>query len=97
MLRCQKVIKNMSGDNDDQKVGIKILSRVIEEPLRQIVQNAGVEPSVIVNQCAEGKGNFGYNAATGEFGDMFEMGILWTPPRSPVSPCKMPHPLPVYY
>ncbi|MDD5266325.1 MAG: chaperonin GroEL [Methylococcales bacterium] len=76
LLRCQKVIKNMSGDNDDQKVGIKILSRVIEEPLRQIVQNAGVEPSVIVNQCADGKGNFGYNAATGEFGDMFEMGIL---------------------
>jgi len=76
LLRCQKVIKNMSGDNDDQKVGIKILSRVIEEPLRQIVQNAGVEPSVIVNQCAAGQGNFGYNAATGEFGDMFEMGIL---------------------
>ena len=76
LLRCQKVIKNMSGDNDDQNVGIKILSRVIEEPLRQIVQNAGVEPSVIVNQCADGKGNFGYNAATGEFGDMFEMGIL---------------------
>jgi chaperonin GroEL len=76
LLRCRKVIKNMSGDNDDQNVGIKILSRVIEEPLRQIVQNAGVEPSVIVNQCAEGKGNFGYNAATGEFGDMFEMGIL---------------------
>ena len=76
LLRCQKVIKNMSGDNEDQKVGIKILSRVIEEPLRQIVQNAGVEPSVIVNQCAGGQGNFGYNAATGEFGDMFEMGIL---------------------
>ena len=62
LLRCQKVIKNMS--------------RVIEEPLRQIVQNAGVEPSVIVNQCTTGKGTFGYNAATGEFGDMFEMGIL---------------------
>jgi chaperonin GroEL len=76
LLRCQNVIKNMSGDNADQNVGIKILARVIEEPLRQIVQNAGVEPSVIVHQCAEGKGNYGYNAATGEFGDMFEMGIL---------------------
>jgi len=76
LLRCQKAIKTLSGDNADQNVGIKILSRVIEEPLRQIVQNAGVEPSVIVHQCAEGKGNYGYNAATGEFGDMFEMGIL---------------------
>ncbi|MEI6067198.1 MAG: chaperonin GroEL [Methylococcaceae bacterium] len=76
LLRCQKFIKNMTGDNADQSVGIKILTRVIEEPLRQIVQNAGVEPSVIVNQCADGKGNFGYNAANGEFGDMFVMGIL---------------------
>ena len=48
----------------------------MEEPLRQIVANAGDEPSVIVNKVAEGKGNFGYNAATGEYGDMFEMGIL---------------------
>jgi chaperonin GroEL len=76
LLRCQNVVKNMTGDNADQNVGIKILARVIEEPLRQIVQNAGEEPSVIVNQCARGAGNFGYNAATGEFGDMFEMGIL---------------------
>lgn len=75
-LRCQKAIKELSGDNADQNVGIKILSRVIEEPLRQIVQNAGEEPSVIVHQCAEGSGNFGYNAATGEFGDMFEMGVI---------------------
>jgi chaperonin GroEL len=66
----------MTGDNADQNVGIKILARVIEEPLRQIVQNAGMESSVIVNQCASGTGNFGYNAATGEFGDMFDMGIL---------------------
>jgi chaperonin GroEL len=76
LLRCQKAIKAMSGANADQNVGIKILGRVIEEPLRQIVQNAGVEPSVVVHQCAEGQGNFGYNAATGEYGDMFEMGIL---------------------
>ncbi len=76
LLRCQNVVKNMTGDNADQNVGIKILARVIEEPLRQIVQNAGMEPSVIVNQCASGTGNFGYNAATGEFGDMFDMGIL---------------------
>jgi chaperonin GroEL len=76
LLRCRKAIKDMTGDNADQNTGIKILNRVIEEPLRQIVQNAGVEPSVIVHQCADGKGNFGYNAATGEFGDMFGMGIL---------------------
>lgn len=76
LLRCQNAIKQLHGDNADQNVGIKILSRVIEEPLRQIVLNAGEEPSVIVHRCAEGQGNFGYNAATGEFGDLFEMGVI---------------------
>ncbi|MEE8344459.1 MAG: chaperonin GroEL, partial [Woeseiaceae bacterium] len=66
----------VEGDNDDQEVGIKILRRAIEEPLRQIVENAGGDASVVLNAVAEGKGNFGYNAATNEYGDMIEMGIL---------------------
>jgi chaperonin GroEL len=66
----------VEGDNDDQNVGIKILRRAIEEPLRQIVQNAGGDASVVLNAVAEGKGNYGYNAATNEYGDMIEMGIL---------------------
>lgn len=76
LLRCQSVLKQLQGSNADQNVGIKILCRIIEEPLRQIVQNAGSESSVIVNRCAEQAGSYGYNAATGEFGDMFEMGII---------------------
>ena len=60
----------------DQAVGIRILSRSIEEPLRQIVDNAGEDAAVILNRVKEGKGAFGYNAATGEFGDMLEAGIL---------------------
>ncbi|MGR9100631.1 MAG: chaperonin GroEL [Gammaproteobacteria bacterium] len=76
LLRCRAAVAELSGQNADQNVGIKILARAIEEPLRQIVRNAGEEPSVVVRRCAEGKGNFGYNAATGEFGDLFEMGIL---------------------
>ncbi len=66
----------VDGDNDDQNVGINILRRAIEEPLRQIVNNAGGDPSVVLNAVVEGKGNYGYNAATGEYGDMIEMGIL---------------------
>ena len=62
--------------HDDQHVGINILRRAIEEPLRQIVRNAGEDASVVLNAVAEGKGNFGYNAATGEYGDMIEAGIL---------------------
>ena len=57
-------------------MGIKILARAIEEPLRQIVTNAGEDASVILNRVREGKGTFGYNAASGEYGDMIEMGIL---------------------
>ena len=66
----------VEGENDDQEVGIKILRRAIEEPLRQIVNNAGGDPSVVLNAVVDGKGSYGYNAATGEYGDMIEMGIL---------------------
>ncbi len=66
----------VDGDNDDQAVGIKILRRAIEEPLRQIVINAGGDASVVLNAVLEGKGNYGYNAATNEYGDMIEMGII---------------------
>ena len=66
----------LTGDNDDQNVGINILKRAVEEPLRQIVRNAGGDASVVLNAVAEGKGNYGYNAATDEYGDMIEEGIL---------------------
>ena len=72
----QPKAKTVKTDNEDQKIGVNILVRALEEPIRQIVANAGEEPSVIVAKVAEGKGNFGYNAQTGEFGDMIEMGIL---------------------
>ncbi|MBK8162056.1 MAG: chaperonin GroEL [Gammaproteobacteria bacterium] len=76
LLRALQAIKNLKGDNHDQDVGINIARRAMEEPLRQIVANAGDEPSVILNKVAEGKGSYGYNAANGEFGDMIEFGIL---------------------
>ena len=76
LLRTLDKVSKLKGDNHDQQIGIDILKRAIEEPLRQIVTNAGEEASVIVNAVKEGKGNYGYNAASGEFGDMIEMGIL---------------------
>ena len=76
LIRTLKAIENLKGDNEDQDHGIAITRRALEAPLREIVANAGAEPSVIVNQVKEGKGNYGYNAATGEFGDMIEFGIL---------------------
>ncbi|OGT83499.1 MAG: chaperonin GroL [Gammaproteobacteria bacterium RIFCSPLOWO2_02_FULL_61_13] len=76
LLRVRKAVDRVKGKNDDQKVGIAILRRALEEPLRQIVANCGEEPSVILNQVSDGEANFGYNAATGEFGDMIKMGIL---------------------
>jgi len=76
LIRAEKAIEKLTGDNDDQNVGISILRRAIEEPLRQIVKNAGGDPSVVLNAVAEGEGNYGYNAASGEFGDMIESGIL---------------------
>jgi chaperonin GroEL len=76
LIRAQKGLDKLEGSNEDQQVGIRILARSIEEPLRQIVDNAGEDPAVILNRVKEGKGSFGYNAATGEFGDMLDEGIL---------------------
>ncbi len=76
LIRAQKALDGMKASSDDQQVGINILRRAIEEPLRMIVKNAGEEPSVILNKVKEGKGAFGYNAQNGQFGDMIEMGIL---------------------
>lgn len=76
MIRALQAIKDLKGINHDQDVGINIARRAMEEPLRQIVANAGEEPSVVANRVKEGTGTFGYNAATGEFGDMIAMGIL---------------------
>ncbi|MDD3608826.1 MAG: chaperonin GroEL [Halothiobacillaceae bacterium] len=76
LVRAISAVKGLTGANHDQDVGISIAIRAMEEPLRTIVSNAGDEPSVILNKVSEGSGNFGYNAATGEYGDMIEMGIL---------------------
>ena len=76
LLRARQNLNNLKGDNVDQDAGIKIVLRAIEEPLRMIVTNAGEEASVVVNKVLEGKGNYGYNAANGEYGDMVEMGVL---------------------
>jgi len=76
LIRACAAIAGVKGDNHDQDVGIAIAKRSMEEPLRQIVTNAGEEASVVLNKVAEGTGNFGYNAGTGEYGDMIEMGIL---------------------
>lgn len=76
LIRAQQAIKNLKGDNEDQNHGIALLCRALEEPLRQIVSNAGAEASVVLDKVANGKGNFGYNAANNEFGDMVEFGIL---------------------
>ena len=76
LLRARSALVELKGDNAEQDAGIKIVLRAIEEPLRQIVQNAGDEPSVVVNEVLKGTGNYGYNAGTGEYGDMLEMGVL---------------------
>ena len=76
LIRALAAIKGLKGDNEDQEHGIAMAKRAMEAPLREIVSNAGEEPSVVLNKVVEGKGNYGYNAATGQFGDMFEMGIL---------------------
>jgi len=75
-IRAQKVLKDLQGKNHDQTIGIAILRRSVEEPLRQIVANAGDEPSVVLAKVQDGEGTYGYNAATGEYGDMIQMGIL---------------------
>ena len=76
LVRVAAKLVNLKGDNEDQTVGIRVALRSMEAPLRQIVANAGEEPSVVANRVREGEGNFGYNAATEEYGDMLEMGIL---------------------
>ncbi|MGH8254860.1 MAG: chaperonin GroEL [Steroidobacteraceae bacterium] len=76
LIRALKALDKLEGVNEDQTVGIRILARAIEEPLRNIVENAGEDAAVILNQVKAGKGAYGYNAATGEFGDMLEEGIL---------------------
>jgi chaperonin GroEL len=75
-LRARANLKYLKGDNPDQEAGIKIVLRALEEPMRQIVANAGDEPSVVVNKVVEGKNNFGFNAQTGEYGDLVEMGVI---------------------
>jgi len=76
LVRAQKALDKLEGANEDQTVGIRILSRAIEEPLRQIVENAGEDAAVVLNAVRAGKAAYGYNAATGEYGDMLEEGIL---------------------
>ncbi len=76
LIRAVGKIAKLEGDNADQNVGINILKRAVEEPLRQIVRNAGGDASVVLNEVVGGKGNYGYNAASGEYGDMIEAGIL---------------------
>jgi chaperonin GroEL len=76
LIRAQKALEKLAGANEDQNVGIRILARSIEEPLRQIVQNAGEDGSVVLAKVRDGKGSFGYNAGTGEYGDLIDMGIL---------------------
>jgi chaperonin GroEL len=76
LLRARNNIKSLSGTNADQDAGIQIVMRAVEDPLRQIVSNAGEEPAVVVQKVLEHEGNFGFNAATGEYGDMVAMGVL---------------------
>jgi chaperonin GroEL len=76
LVRAQAALKALTGANHDQDVGIGIARRALEEPLRQIVANAGAEASVVLHSVVDAEGNFGWNAATGEYGDLVEMGIL---------------------
>jgi chaperonin GroEL len=76
LLRARKALDKLKGANHDQDAGIKIVYRALEEPLRAIVANAGQEPSVVLNKVVEGKGNFGFNAQTEEYGDLVEMGVV---------------------
>ena len=76
LIRAKNAIQKTKGDNADQEAGINIVLRAIEDPLRQIVSNAGIESSVVVNNVAEGKGNYGFNAANETYGDLVEMGVL---------------------
>ena len=75
-IRAAEALKGLKGENEDQTTGIHIIERAIEEPLRQIAANAGVEASVIINKIREGKGDFGYNARTDEYVNMYEAGVI---------------------
>jgi chaperonin GroEL len=81
LLRARAAIAGLRGENQDQDCGIRIVLRAVEEPLRQIVVNGGDEPSIVLDRVLAGEGNFGYNAATGEYGDLVQMGVL--------DPCKV--------
>lgn len=76
LLRARAALGELKGDNDDQNAGIKIVLRALEDPLRQLASNAGAEPSVVVDRVGSGKEGFGYNAATGEYGDLAQMGVI---------------------
>jgi len=76
LLRAREAVAKLKTDNEDQAAGVKIVLRALEQPLREIARNAGEEPSVVINKVIEGKGNFGFNAQTGEYGDMVAMGVL---------------------
>ena len=76
LIRARDAVGKLKGDNHDQDAGIKIVLRAVEEPLRQIVANAGDEPSVVVDKVQRGKGNYGYNAGNGTYGDLVELGVL---------------------
>ena len=75
-IRAVEALSKLKGDNEDETTGIHIVARAIEEPLRQIAENAGVDGSVIVQKIKEGKADFGYNARTGEYVKMFEAGVI---------------------
>ncbi len=81
LLRARAKLADLHGENPDQDAGIRIVLRAVEEPLRQIVRNAGAEPAVVVQRVIEGSGDFGYNAATDEYGDLVKTGVL--------DPCKV--------
>jgi len=81
LLRARHCLAGRHGANGDQDAGVRIVLRALEEPLRQIVRNAGDEPAVVVQRVIDGQGNFGYNAASGEYGDLVQMGVL--------DPCKV--------
>jgi chaperonin GroEL len=76
LIRARKAVEALAPDNEDQRAGIRILLRAMEEPLRQIVANGGADPAVVLNKVKEGKGSYGYNAATDEYGDLVAMGII---------------------
>jgi chaperonin GroEL len=76
LLRARDAVAKIKTDNEDQNAGVKIVLRALEQPLREIARNAGEEPSVVINKVLESKGNVGYNAQTGEYGDMVSMGVL---------------------